>query len=439
VKKDQTCKRKLTQAYFDALRAHPVRWFAGRYDISSKNTVQAARKSGLISPGTFQKLEKYLRKYDPAGPGWEGLEVVGGQPARPLKSSHEDAQIAVPVSLQDLLNRRATAQQVYAATGDLYHRHSSPYAALRLARHPDLVDHARTWEWEDRCQHIATVVHFARRTGKAENVRDVLRDDVMPLLLERALPREKSWPTWLVYLAGELLDLLNEYDFPNAADSQVIGMLLDHLCRQLQIKAKENLLPYDLNVPIFAAFSCALDRRKTKDSENLLALAGILRGASAANHQCALGMRLLESHLAPGRTRKLPTTFASLEHQLERAVAGLVNGARPDAGFDLSLIAFRSAACHLIVAARLLHRDEEARVSKRIAELSNQFLHHRRLKTTRTLPRVRLSLRMRELTENRALPHVLNGLIQFDNSSNEPLAPILLDVTKRLLQHAQFR
>jgi hypothetical protein len=217
------------------------------------------------------------------------------------------------------------------------------------------------------------------------------------------------------------------------------SLLWDRLCEQLQIKAKENLLPYDLNVPIFAAFSRALACGRAKDSQILLELAGILRGANAANHQCAMRVRLLEGHLAPGRARKLPTTFESLEHQLEYAVTGLVNGARPEAGLNLSLITFQAAACHLIVAARLLHRDAEARVSKKIADLSNQFIHHKRLKSVRALPPIRLSLRMRELTDNRALPPVLDGLIQSDDSSDESLAPILLDVAKRLLHRTQFR
>jgi hypothetical protein len=197
------------------------------------------------------------------------------------------------------------------------------------------------------------------------------------------------------------------------------------------------VLPYDYIVPIFAASSYALARGKSQETQSILDLASTLRGASAGNHRCAQQIRLLESYLVPNRRKLMATAFEDLEHRLDQAVAGAAGRSPLNAGFNLSPVTFRSATCYLIVAARKLNPGTEVRISSKIAGLEAEYLTHRKIQSATALPRIRLSLPMREWLRYQPTPPAFNKLIQSEASSHVRFAAKLLDITKLFLRRTQ--
>jgi hypothetical protein len=190
------------------------------------------------------------------------------------------------------------------------------------------------------------------------------------------MPKRPGWHEWLVYIGGQLLELLGET--PNSHRdtyrSTLIRELTDRLYWQMMFKNQAGCTLSDLNQVGFNISSMSLRERLHTRAEQALHWSNELSSVIHENHQAAYQLKAIESAIARNRASELDNYVQQLQRRLEVTMDQLRRSQTDrSTTFKVSPITFGSACVHYILAARHIRRDNEGAITENLAEFWREY------------------------------------------------------------------
>lgn len=362
--------------------------------------------------------------------------------------AHSQLPSAHPIDLklqaQIFMERRSSIDEVHKTAVELYHGQRRTLDALKFGIHIlGAAEKSVHWDWNDRCLLVGEVIHFARRANESEQLYRIIQQYVLPLVRELKAREKHFWPKWLVYLAGQMLDLHGDYsaNTSESAESELISTFVKKLYAELKTKYFDDNFPLDYNLVChtISSHALALSRSDTEMSRDALQMANEVKyAAQSENHQVACNLKALERGLVLHKRSDIEELSTRLELRLDRACKADI---RPDPngiGYRISPVTFNASCLHLVLAARAIDHRQECRITEKITDWSNKFfVGNTNLAAGPARTKIHLSPALRKFNRDQPVPSVVINSVRRTSSEDFRIAAAARSAMTLILKKTQ--